>query len=74
VTSGPGPVGGAAKSKLVRGIDVPGPSSTDVVIVREGGVGLGGAGPDLDGSPADVSGAEVGGVAGAAVVLGLKYR
>lgn len=53
---------------------MPGPSSTDVVIVRDGGAGLGGADPDLGGSPEAVVDVARGGVAGAAVVLGLKYR
>ena len=80
VISGWGPVGGAAISKFVNGIDVPGPSSTSVVMVNEGGAGLGGAEVDLstgggvvdvddDGTSATLSA----GVEGATAAA-LKYR
>lgn len=73
--SGCGPIGGAAKSKLVSGMDVPGPSSTDVVMVNEGGAGLGGDGVDVDGSPTGAVDADVAGaVEDEGAAAGLRYR
>jgi hypothetical protein len=66
-------------SKLVNGIEVPGPSSTEVVMVKAGGAGEGGAEVDLSTGGAEVEaeadddsrlreGVEAGAVAG------LKYK
>ena len=75
VISGCGPVGGAARSKLVNGMDVPGPSSTEVVMVNEGGAGLGGDGVVVDGSPTGAVEAEVDEVpAAAGEAAGLRYK
>lgn len=64
----------------MRGIEVPGPSSTEVVIVNEGGAGLGGDCVEVDGSSTGADDDEVSGAlatAGAAdeeAAGALKYK